>query len=371
MTHDVSDHPMTKLRLAGIVASAILAVALGALLLANTFDGARVPMIVAECFLVAGLAILLPVAIRNRLAPFMAVFVAAASLIPSLVPDDDDEGIGSSLAAGRTLDAGSSRVDLSLRTVTTDSVIADLIMKGVTDFRVGESRYDSTISKQVPAEVEGGPFSYSLNTEDIYTGTNCYSRLPPFALRLVDEARQRDKQGGDPLTGLSQRDIQAFDYLFSQYDRDQVRHFTASKPWIKLDKAKVPTLDADASGNSGITETIGPIDQILKRLLSDPSRVLDFLEATASLAEVGDEILFGTQVTHYAGAIDLPATGAAEIPTEVWVDEDSLVRRISLKISSPGATTAVTMDLFDFGVRDKIDLPPENKVLYLAGPHLC
>jgi hypothetical protein len=107
--------------------------------------------------------------------------------------------------------------------------------------------------------------------------------------------------------------------------------------------------------------------------------------------EVGQENVRGSETTRYKATIDLSqvakvlgeqgeATLAREyekfgeraprpIPVEVWVDDQGLarvVRMVEQLPTAPGVPTLtmnMRMELFDFGARPKIDLPPPGRVL--------
>lgn len=129
--------------------------------------------------------------------------------------------------------------------------------------------------------------------------------------------------------------------------------------------------------------------------LIDPSAVLDTLQgAGADMRDVGREDVRGVTTTHYAGTLsvreafasvpaddraaiernlgamvdDLPS---AELATDVWIDDDGLVRRVELHIDasavgapgfeSDGAIT-LTVELFDVGDDVTIDVPESSEV---------
>jgi len=109
---------------------------------------------------------------------------------------------------------------------------------------------------------------------------------------------------------------------------------------------------------------------------NDPSQMLQYLRATSDIDEVGQDTVRGSSTTHYRARLQIekvakriPADaaralrelskslGTKEIPLDVWVDDDGLVRRIKMDWHPPnGGSFVVTMDLFDFGDVD-IDVP--------------
>lgn len=118
---------------------------------------------------------------------------------------------------------------------------------------------------------------------------------------------------------------------------------------------------------------------------NDPSQMLKYLRATSDIDEVGEDTVRGVATTHYKARIQIdkiadrvPADtaralrqlsttlGTNEIPMDVWVDDDSLVRRVKMDWHPPnGGTFIATMDLFDFGDVD-IDVPAKSETTDLS-----
>ncbi len=160
-----------------------------------------------------------------------------------------------------------------------------------------------------------------------------------------------------------------------------------AKPWIKLDPA---TLGAETGFDLSQLQQLGQ---------SDPTQFLDYLRATSeTVEEVGTEQVGGVDTTHYRGTIELDRvadqvppdqqeqvraaldklieqTGTAEIPVDVWVDGDGLVRKAELtytaEIQVPGSEpeqseSVVTMEFSDFGTAVEVEPPPADQVTDLA-----
>jgi hypothetical protein len=160
-----------------------------------------------------------------------------------------------------------------------------------------------------------------------------------------------------------------------------------AKPWIKLDPA---TLGAETGFDLSQLQQLGQ---------SDPTQFLDYLRATSETVEqVGTEQVGGVDTTHYRGTIELDRvadqvppdqqeqvraaldklieqTGTAEIPVDVWVDGDGLVRRAELtytaEIQVPGSDpeqseSVVTMEFSDFGTAVEVEPPLADQVTDLA-----
>ena len=148
-------------------------------------------------------------------------------------------------------------------------------------------------------------------------------------------------------------------------------------PWLKLNLA-------DAAGVPGM-ESLSQMNN------NDPSKTMEILRgASGKIQEVGTEDVRGTSTTHYKATIDVDQAlkavpkksradvekvfaqmGAKTIPTEVWLDEEGLLRRQKLtmdlskaKGAGSGAPTksVITFELFDFGAAVNAKPPPANQV---------
>jgi hypothetical protein len=156
---------------------------------------------------------------------------------------------------------------------------------------------------------------------------------------------------------------------------------TSGKPWIELNLAKlsgVPGLSALGSN---------PIS-------SDPSQMLQWLRAVSdSVVADGHQRVDGVETTRYRAGIDLdrvvdrlPALDKAvaqqalsaleqampvhQIPVEVWVDAQHLVRRIAMTVSMTASGQTVdenmTIDISHYGPQPKPALPPSDQVTDLS-----
>jgi hypothetical protein len=132
---------------------------------------------------------------------------------------------------------------------------------------------------------------------------------------------------------------------------------------------------------------------------NDPRQVLDALRAvTGDVKTVGTEELRGVETTHYRAVVD-PArvakrspdtrgrsaqsllgrltseSGLADVPVDVWLDSDGLVRKLTLELtasdpttSRPGAAT-MSFELWDYGKAIAIDVPPASQVVASTALH--
>lgn len=120
----------------------------------------------------------------------------------------------------------------------------------------------------------------------------------------------------------------------------------------------------------------------------NPGEVLDLLRAGGQIEEVGKETLDGAATTHYKGTIDvgkvaelegvsadlvrrLKAEGApSELPVEVWVGDDGLVRQVrtvqNLATSGERESATVTIGFSDYGTDVSVTAPPAAEVFDLT-----
>ena len=152
------------------------------------------------------------------------------------------------------------------------------------------------------------------------------------------------------------------------------------KPWVKFDLR-------DLGKQQGLD--IGQLSQLNQ---NDPSQALQYLRAASgNVQEVGREEVRGVETTHYGMRVDLrkvvsqaPAeqreqlratidqlieqSGVETVPTEVWIDDDGLARRMRLTYNNMRFAAGqvgdmvMTMDLYDFGVEVDVKRPPKNQV---------
>jgi predicted transcriptional regulator len=152
------------------------------------------------------------------------------------------------------------------------------------------------------------------------------------------------------------------------------------KPWLKFDIREL-------GKEQGFD--LGQLSQLNQ---NDPSQALQYLRAASNdVKEVGKEDVRGVETTHYRMTIDLKKvvdqapedqreqlrasidqivelSGIQMVPTEVWVDEDGLARRMKLTYEgmrfAPGqqGDMTMTMELYDFGVEVDVEPPPESEV---------
>ncbi len=148
------------------------------------------------------------------------------------------------------------------------------------------------------------------------------------------------------------------------------------KPWIRFDLRKLAAQQGlDLAGLQQVNQ-------------SDPRQALLYLRAASGpVDEVGEEDVRDVATTHYRMTVDLEKvakldpeqrenvervieqSGVREVPTEVWVDDDGLVRRMKLAYddmrfaAGQRGDMAMTMELYDFGVDADVEPPPARQVV--------
>jgi len=154
---------------------------------------------------------------------------------------------------------------------------------------------------------------------------------------------------------------------------------TFGTPWASVDlKAISPAAASSLSGgSSGGT---------------DPSQMLALLKATGTVTQAGSEDVRGVSSTHYHVIVDLdralakqpPATraslqkfiktyeqsaGSHTLPMDVFVASGRVTRlsfAMDVCTAAGKATTAISMDLYDYGPQNVADPPPADQVTDLT-----
>ena len=155
----------------------------------------------------------------------------------------------------------------------------------------------------------------------------------------------------------------------------------AGKEWVRLDLAAAARLQG-----------VDLADLRSFASGSDPRETLDFLRSVSGeVTRVGTEDVRGVPSVHYFAIVDwqkalrkaaneagqpgllqqLQSLGGSmqNVPVDVWVDADNLVRRMTMEFSfsSPDgqqqATASMSMELFDYGTAVSVEPPPASDVV--------
>lgn len=201
---------------------------------------------------------------------------------------------------------------------------------------------------------------------------------------VVDVKRKRVAMTMEmpPIQGqnLGEITVRAFDLdMYMKFDFLR-RMVPQAKPWVAIDLEK-------AGRQMGFD-----LGALMQAGQTDPAQQLEWLRGSGQMEEVGEEDVRGVDTTHYRGVVDLEKaaeqfrgpradaarrsvrqlvrlTGQKTIPMDVWIDDDSLVRRMRWTQTLPQGTAqtsmTMTMEVFDFGASVAIARPPARDVMTL------
>jgi hypothetical protein len=246
------------------------------------------------------------------------------------------------------------------------------------------SRKAETASFSLRVEQELGGETLSIGAEGAFDTARNRARLSFDLSSLATIFAELGKAFGAPKGGLEGFDDPAKWKL--EAIQDGTRIFLSSpllesalpkgKTWISGDLAKL-------GREQGVD--LGQLGAFGK---SDPREALDMLRGVSGdLEEVGRETVRGVETTRYQATLDakklaeqLGKSGDGnlvgglldgveqaqlrDIPLEVWVDDELLLRRLDLRYSpSQGAGDArFSMELFDYGEPVDATPPPASQV---------
>jgi hypothetical protein len=241
-------------------------------------------------------------------------------------------------AATKTVEAGSSRVEFN---VTMKAGGESFDMNGSGAFDYGEARGTAAYRMQLPMLGEVGMDMRMI-------GTKVFVRMP------------------ETLAGAG---------------------MTGGKEWVGMDVGK--SLEQAGLGGLDFTQQ------------QDPTQTLQYLRtASTGVREAGTATVRGAETTRYTGRLDfhkaleagieklelppaerqrarqgmqwmLAQLGAKGVPFEVYVDDDGLLRRmtmdLSMTIEGRPVRMRMRMDYFDFGVDVDVQAPPAGDVFDVTG----
>lgn len=181
-------------------------------------------------------------------------------------------------------------------------------------------------------------------------------------------------ESGMPPMSMEQLLVDNVMYMHSAFFTE---FLPAGKSWIRMDLAQIGAemgLDFEAL----LEQTQG----------NDPLAQVEMLQSLdGEIEELGSELIRGVPTTHYrytvdaAKAFENPAfegldldalreqLGDQQIPMELWIDRDNLMRRIrySMDIPDPESGQSIAMsfesDFFDFGAEQEVTAPAEAEVV--------
>jgi hypothetical protein len=254
-------------------------------------------------------------------------------------------------------------------------------------------------SASTSAEATSGRFSFDLSF--MFAGAD-----EPLALSgegAFDTASRRASFSVD-MSSLAKL-LGGFVSGFPGADKSDLPDFDDPAGWKveivqdgKVGYIRLPAIDGQLpEGKTWVRGTAGDVKAggfDLKKLDSftqnDPRDVLEALRGlSGDIETVGSEELRGVETTHYRALLDpaqlvreatatnadavsildrLSQTGVDEVPLDVWIDGNGLVRKLALDVDVPeetsgqGGSLSLAFELWDYGERVEIDVPPAARV---------
>jgi hypothetical protein len=149
------------------------------------------------------------------------------------------------------------------------------------------------------------------------------------------------------------------------------------KSWVKMDLAKL-------AGKEGVD-----LEGLMNANQASPEQSLRMLMASSDSHVIDYDRVRGVLTTHYGLNVDLrrlakqdeqlrksldkliDLTGADSFPAEAWIDPQGRVRKLKVTMSmgaNLGQQVSMTMveELYDFGTRVKVAMPPAGQVVDIS-----
>jgi hypothetical protein len=145
------------------------------------------------------------------------------------------------------------------------------------------------------------------------------------------------------------------------------------KTWIRIDLQQA----GSAALGANFSELLGQAGQ-------NPVQALDMLRATDAATKVGPDVVGGMRSMQYRTTIDLSealkldgvsrpgirrliaSSGSTELPVDVWVGDDGLVRQLRMTtisaMSGEKVSTATLTTISDWGTKVPVEAPPGGEV---------
>ena len=250
-----------------------------------------------------------------------------------------------------------------------DTIAVDPVASAATKTEAaGSSRVDFTIAMKVDGESVEMSGTGAFDYRDLRGSLTYYMQLPE-----VGHVRMEMRMVGMKMYMRMPADLMG-------------ETMPQGKEWIGLDLEKA----LGQMGMSGLDLT-GQ---------QDPAKILQYLRtAGVDVREDGSASVRGVETTRYVGAMDfqkaletgleesglskeqqkqardamsemLEQLRSATIPIEVFIGDDDLVRRITMKmdmaVEGQRIDMSMTMDYFDFGVDVDVEAPPASDVMDLT-----
>ncbi len=221
-------------------------------------------------------------------------------------------------------------------------------------------------------ELESLRFDVSLTGEGAMDGTLSVTgavRTDPLAAQIeVDLSGLDTGDGGDPMLGmLGDEPVEVRvvdDVLYAR--AGSLGQALAGSDWVAL--------PIEESGGS-------PVDQLDVPVSAD--ELMDMLEDVAEVEDLGEEEVRGVATRHVratvdleavaaraaeagddlgdadVGAVELPEGMASELPVDVWIDADGLVRKLTATVTDGTDTVSIEAEIYDLDGDFLIEAPAD------------
>lgn len=241
--------------------------------------------------------------------------------------------------------------------------------------KIGSARMLMTVNMKLDfggvPNTMGVPSDITLNSEGVVDFQN---RTGQTVMKLGEYAA---KVGAPPGAVNDVTIVYQENYIYYQIPEGLSSQFQG-KEWVKLDSTAFQSrIGTDPTSAGG----------------SQPQTFFEFFNSVeeADIEKVGSEEIRGVDTTHFRvklGLEDFYGSVNAETrtqlieqaqkagfemrPSDVWIDKDGYARKVIISMGSSGAQgsfeMAMTMELFDFGTKVEVSIPPDNEVLVADDP---
>ncbi len=238
----------------------------------------------------------------------------------------------------------------------------------------GGGVYLAAIAKAADVTDQVPGYKFELTSSTSFGGQS-------FSVHGTGSIDERGRQGSMSLQveGKTLSEIISRPYVYIEVPSASSASVSAGKPWLRTD---ISTFTQSFGGSS------------LGSSSADPTQTLSFLKAAGTVAKVGAEDVRGAPTTHYHATVELSRyptavgpnlraaasryaqtvrriTGSDALPIDVWIDAQSRVRRIALKLKlcSPQGKIDESLDmtLYDYGRQPAVEPPPASQVTDIDG----
>ncbi|HEY3105950.1 MAG TPA: LppX_LprAFG lipoprotein [Gaiellaceae bacterium] len=174
-------------------------------------------------------------------------------------------------------------------------------------------------------------------------------------------------------TGVDMKLVMAWPLMYMRFPAELGAQLPPGREWVEFDLQEVgKQLGFD-------------FQQLMQAGQTDPTQGLGYLRGITNISTVGTDDVRGVQTTHYRGVVDfhrlaveLPEAKESieqlmkiakvdRVPTDVWVGDDGLVRRMKytydMQLAGQPTKTTMQTDLYDFGTDVHVSIPQADSVV--------